>query len=590
MDNKQTKLTSTTEKVEAAAGIRRKSSKSWILIPLLLLGPIILFSIYFKVLNSGLTSPEALDFAQVGRNLGSGKGFSTYIIRPLAMRGDYNVLRQPDTMHGPLYPFMLALAFGIFGAKDAVVSLTAGLFYVLTIPMVYLLGKLLFNPLIGILGAIAFAVNSLYLSMALSGMHITLFVFLSTSLFLVLHSLYRAQQEMTEATGAKLNKGTLFLSAALTGALYLTDPVFFWITLAMTGSLFWMFRKQWSEVGIWYALPLLILIMPWMVRNGMLSGNPIFGLRGAEVWMNTSAYPGNYAYRLFPSEMTPEGGLFGAILRKGLLNAGQILQTFLLMPGNWLLAFLLPALFFRLQDKAQSRMRGVVLLCFLALCLEIVLFTTQTPLFLCIVPALLLFALAYVQHLVEESKLDRFSTSAIAAVLGIMLIYPLFSDIALIGKEAKSPMVSAALTLKSISKEGDVCISDQPWLPAWYADRPSVWIPVSDKKTEEFRIHVTGVRWLFLTDQSRNFSPLWSYIYNTFTQWNFEYVEKQSQGKPKPAGIVIGGKGQPLIEALQGFKSVEPRQGLPLNIVIANAPADTTRVLSSRDNQPLSTR
>src|SRR5690242_19980825 len=103
---------------ESRDGITEEPSeirfRTWVMAIAMLAGPPLLFLFYAKVMFPGLTVPEALDFAQLGRNLSEGRGFVTFFVRPLALHGT-NPMLQQDTIHGPLYPFLLALAFAIGG-------------------------------------------------------------------------------------------------------------------------------------------------------------------------------------------------------------------------------------------------------------------------------------------------------------------------------------------------------------------------------------------------------------------------------------------------------------------------------------------
>src|SRR5689334_17775228 len=159
-------------------------ARNLMLILLLITIPPLLLVLYCRVMFPGLTNPDAMDFAQLGRNLSSGQGFVTHMLRPLALEHGPNILHQPEVTHGPLYPFILALAFGIFGSKDAVVAGVSGIFYLLTIPVLYILSVRLFNRAVGILTALIFIGNALMLEYASSGLHITLYIFLATCLFL----------------------------------------------------------------------------------------------------------------------------------------------------------------------------------------------------------------------------------------------------------------------------------------------------------------------------------------------------------------------------------------------------------------------
>ena len=64
-----------------------------------------------------MSAPEAMDAAQLGRNLAEGKGFTTLFVRPFSMyllqqhRADHSALLKtdhPDLANAPLYPLLLA--------------------------------------------------------------------------------------------------------------------------------------------------------------------------------------------------------------------------------------------------------------------------------------------------------------------------------------------------------------------------------------------------------------------------------------------------------------------------------------------------
>ena len=180
----------------------------------LLIGPPLLLVLYFKMMFPGLINPDALDFAQIGRNLSEGRGFVTEILRPLAIlrppglvpEHGFDPLHQPDVTHGPLFPFVLALFFGALGAKDSVAAGVSGLFYVLTIPILYWLGIRVFNRAVALLTVVIFTFNALELQYAASGMHITLYIFLMTCLMLVMYNLAASRRAAASARGQPFRK------------------------------------------------------------------------------------------------------------------------------------------------------------------------------------------------------------------------------------------------------------------------------------------------------------------------------------------------------------------------------------------------
>ena len=93
--------------------IGKVDRRFWITAGMLLAVPAIALIAYHLTRFGGLTNSEALDFAQIGRNLVAGRGFTTFVLRPLALTHGPDPTQQPDVVHGPLYPFILALAFGL---------------------------------------------------------------------------------------------------------------------------------------------------------------------------------------------------------------------------------------------------------------------------------------------------------------------------------------------------------------------------------------------------------------------------------------------------------------------------------------------
>ena len=102
--------------VETEVKAKKRSWHNWALGLLLTLGPILLLGLYNHRMVAGLISPEAMDHAQLGRNLLAGHGFTTHILRSLALTDSANPLAQPDLTHGPLYPFLLD---GVVGDASA---------------------------------------------------------------------------------------------------------------------------------------------------------------------------------------------------------------------------------------------------------------------------------------------------------------------------------------------------------------------------------------------------------------------------------------------------------------------------------------
>lgn len=557
--------------------------RNWVITLGLILVPIALLYVHYRLMFPGLTNPDALDFAQVGRNLHEGRGFVTYVLRPLALTHGSDALRQPDLVHGPLYPFVLAMAFGALGAKDNVVALVSGIFYLLMIPVVYQLGKRVFNREVGIAAALAVAFNSLILEYATSGLPITLYIFLFSSLLLVLFNLaaWRRKQEQPGAQPTnKLPKLQLVLAGLLTGALYLTDPIFAWIMPLVAVATLWMVPVRRGSAAAHLLMPLGLLVLPWMIRNGVMTGNPIFALRGMEVWMDTRTYPGNLAYRIEPGGVVPSGLLFQDVLRKLAVGFGTVIETLPQVSASWLLAFFIPSLLFRFNDSAATTLRNLLVTSFGLILLGTLLFGVEMPLFVSLMPAMLIFSIAFLMHLLRQAQVSRSGGMVVAGLAALVVAYPLVKTLALEPRVRPLAEVAPAKALARVAQRDQVSLSDQPWLVAWHADRPSIWVPASDSQVKVVKERFPETRWLFLTPSARSLSPKWEYIYDQLQQWNALYVKARNEGKKEPPSLrfqVQGEKVHPLLEALDGFATVGMGDNAVPTAVVAGIPPAAPR-------------
>jgi hypothetical protein len=549
--------------------------RSWILALVLLLGPPLLLFFYYRTMFPGLTNPDALDFAQLGRNLTMGRGFSTSILRPLALSPENIPLHPPDVTHGPLYPLLLGLAFGVLGAKDTVAAGVSGIFYLLTIPVLYLLSVRLFNRAVGLITMAIFIFNALMLEYAISGLHITLYIFLTTCLLLAIHRIAVTTQDNPGAGGTRLPRGAQAMAGTLAALLYLTDPIFFWILPVIVFVIVKLSPAHKPQAALNCLLPMLLLTLPWMLRNATLTGNPIFGLRGYELWMSTPQYyPGDIAYRMTEQELIRSVGLFKAIVQKILLGAGQVVQAFPQVTASWVLAFFLPCLLFRFTDPAVNSVRRTMMYCFFGIFVGMALFYIKMTLFVSFIPTMLIFSVAYLRHLMQQAQLPRTSVVFTSALITVAVCLPLLSEMFLVDRTPRLPAANSVRSLETISKAKDLCLSDQPWIVAWYADRSCLWIPVTDKKIGDFGKELGGVRWLFLTERSQQLSLAWQQIYGTFRKWNMDYAQAKRNNRPEPSALAIQGKGHPLIEILSGFTAYEPIKNAEAGTVLMGRPSN----------------
>lgn len=537
---------------------------------LILIAPLILY-VYYRFRWAGLTQQDALEFAQMGRNLISGRGFSTYVLRPLLMAANSDPFRQPEVLHGPLYPVMLALAFGIRGAKDSTVAMVSGALFLMSLPVIFSLGKRLFGPVAAGLAVAALVFNPVMLDYALSGLHVPLLMLLFAALCTVIYDLHDRIRDGREV------RNLLIGSGVLTGLLYLTDPVLLWIVPAVTWAVAWRPKGIALDRLMLFAGPLAIVCLPWMLRLGLTTGNPFFGGRGWEVLMYSSSYPADSLYRLSPAEVTGANGIV-TILQKAFGNARTIVESVPAQSGGWLLAFVLPSLFFRLADAATARLRLMCIGVFALLFVASLGFSLELPRFLSVAPVLLVFALGFVGQMLGQAQLPRANSGFVIGVLALSVFFPFVSalvstdPVSIVGESA------SAKKLANIAGPKDVVLTDQPWTVAWFTDRPALLIPETEEKVEQFIRDKQQVRWILLSSEARGLSPQWQSVYDLFHGWNALYLQQKATNQQLPDGIHLDpdelerNENTALLFALKGFAVVPPPDSASVWTVVAGLP------------------
>ena len=484
-------------------------------------GPLLLLLLYKARVYTGLTSPDAMDYAQIARNMAHGHGMTTSLLRPLALTHGTDPLRQPDVTHGPLYPFVLAIAIGAFHAKDLTISGVSALFYLLTIPVLFNLGRRCFNAQVGAVACLVYIFSPSMLERAFSGTLTTFLIFLTTALLLSIH---RLAAHVRDRGPEDPPRGPLVVTGLLAAALYLTEIKFILILPVVLGIVSWLYARSRGKALLACGLPVALLALPWMIRNAALGINPIFGLRSAEAFMGTTTYPEMLAYRMLPTDFVPGVSMFKEVVKKLILNFGGVWQTLFLLPGSWILTFFLPSLFFGFRDPAPTAVRRTLLLSLLGLSLGVLLYFVEGSLFFAFVPGLLVFAVAYLQYLFGEARMSRPASAVLTAAIAGVLGFPLLSGMFLQPLSEIGGENDLATALTSMTKPNDVILSDQPWMVAWRADRPSCWVPRDDATLKKLFADFPTTRAIFLTQQlNSGLQPLmqpWPVVYNATARWN----------------------------------------------------------------------
>lgn len=279
------------------------------LVLLLLLGSLGL--VYNLNLTQNFTSPEAMDSAQLARNLSEGRGYTTRFIRPLSV----DILRQhgaisdeapraalPDITNPPLYPLLLAgwmkvLPFEFEAGEslryqpEVLINLLNQLLFLVALVQVFRLGNKLFESPVAWCAALLFLGTELYWKFSTSGLPMMLLLVLFLALAKALVKL-EEQGNDGVSRGSGWFAGMALWAGVLVGLGGLTRYGFAWVILPVLVYLGCFLGRHRGRAVAMALLGFLLVMTPWLVRNAQMSGN-LFGTAGLALYGETHAFPGD---------------------------------------------------------------------------------------------------------------------------------------------------------------------------------------------------------------------------------------------------------------------------------------------------------
>lgn len=467
----------------------------------------------------GLEKREAMDAAQLARNLSRGEGFTTSVIRPVALwhlktyRSDHNPTfeQHPDTYNPPLYPLALAVLFRL---TPQVFEVTPGdqlypperwvivpfnqVCLLLTLLLVYFWACRLFDRRVAITAGLLLLLSDTLWSYGVSGLSTTMLMLL---LLGGMYCLFLADERLNPpepGTPVALDSKSMLLifsSAVLMGLCFLTrySALVFVIPMAIYTARILRGRRGGFWVGV-YLMVVLAVIAPWLVRNYAVAHSVL----------------GTARYQFFSSEIFERTykvtlGDFWSVRSIAARFLGNLhhlwVDEFRVMGTDILVFFFVVGVMYGFRRSDASRLRLVVLGCLaVALVGMAVVGLPYEPvepavnggnLLVPLLPLVAMFGAAFFYLLLDRIPFQmQLTRGAAIGVFVLLNIAPMIFTI-LPPRRAPFPYPPyCQMYLQLLSKwyaKSDVGVSDAPWMVAWYVDRRTVWLPVTLE--EYFEIH-----------------------------------------------------------------------------------------------------
>jgi hypothetical protein len=467
------------------------------------------------LLFRGLNSPEAMDQAQISRQIARNEGMTTKFIRPIAYEQSKNspdsnagFMNFRDTFHAPLNLLVNAAVFQMIDAGnsekwkiandqmvynlDRVVAGVATMFFLLSIGVNYLLLSRIFDSKIAGVTALLMLCCELMWNFSLSGLPQMLMLFLfSSAMFFAYKALEFVQEGRLPLTPALLAGLCLIL-------LTLTHWICVWILIGYLIFAAVAFRPRGLVSIIVLVMAAVICAVP-LYRNYQASGT----VMGTAFMVIYSGLGDGEDSAMRVTEFSSDDsnlrldGLVMKIVRTTILQGTDILPFL----GS---IFAAPLFFLALLHPFKripiARFRWCILLMWVFAALGMSIFgvtadgTHPNQIHILFAPLMTAYGLALVSilwnrlEIIVTVPLLRDAHHFIIILLSVAPLLLGSFNMARFGlvRGEKGlphwpPYYPAGLNIyfdqQNVVLEDQILVTDQPWAVAWYSDRVAIWLP-----------------------------------------------------------------------------------------------------------------
>lgn len=487
------------------------------------------------------STAEAMDTAQLARNLAEGRGYTTQFIRPL----DLHLLRNqgggelrldashPDLANAPAYPWLIAqlmrklpFAYAIAQPKEFqryspevwITWFNQGLFF-LSLCLLFGLARWLFDELVAWVSVVVLMGAELFWRFSISGLSTLLLVL---EFLLLVWVLALAEKCARERKWGLAGLAPLALIAgALVGTAGLTRYACGWLILPVMVYFVIAFAERRLTLAFAALVGFTVVMTPWVSRNHEVSGT-LFGTAGYAVFEDGERFPGNRLPRaLEPYNVnTPaDVGKIGMDEhgRKFLRNIRAICQQELpKLGGSWFAAFFLVGLLVPFNSPTLSRLRLFLVMALITFLVVQALGRTQLSadspevnsenLLIILTPLIFVFGAGMFSLLLEQTKLELVpARNLLTGLVCLLVSAPFLFSLLLPRYSALAyPPYAPAVVQETAGwmNESELMMSDMPWAVAWYGRRPCVWLTLDYGKDFKEINQEKAIQGLYLTQRT----------------------------------------------------------------------------------------
>jgi hypothetical protein len=472
---------------------------------------------------------EAMDAAQVARNLAEGRGYSTLFIRPLSLClvsrqnekepgslepgkvADYGRLRtpHPDISNPPVYPVVLAALMKIlpFDYKvsttqrfwsrygrfwryqpDFIIAIVNQFLFVALVAVTFIWARRLFDGAVAWTTAALMFGTELLWRFSVSGLPTLLLMLIFMGLVWCLTLWEEARQ------APRPRPAVLFALAATAGLLIglggLTRYAFAFLMIPALVFILVSADHRRGILALTALAAFAAVMAPWIARNYSVSGTP-FGTSTYALLEGTDLFPGDRLQRSLSPDLRFD---LSAVWDKWGANIRFLLPALFTSLGGGLIGgFFLAGLLVGFRNPTLRRIRHFLLLC-LALLLVVEGFARARlsadsaqvdsgNLLVLLLPLVVSYGVSFFFVLLDQSALGMRSARLLSiGVFCLLACLPLvFALLPPWTNPVAYPPYYPPVIQQTASwmKDSELMMSDIPWAVAWYGDRQCVWLTLN---------------------------------------------------------------------------------------------------------------
>ena len=526
----------------------------------------------------GLPISQAMDEAQIGREILRGNGWQTKVIRPLAIGElrrhgkDVKTAIWKDTYNAPIPPLLDAAAIFIpvksgweLGKAqlvypgDRAIACMGVIFFLASVAVLYLIALELFDRRLAAMAAGLVLICDMMWRYSLSGLpQMFLLLLFHLSVYALLRAMrarYLNEPHLGWIAAAGFGFGLMALTHALSIFIFAPVLVFCFI----------FFRPRGLTVLVLLAV-FLAVYTPWLVRNAMVCGD-FRGLAGFS-GLDGIVHPESGHMRRFDIDLPGvSGNYFAENFRLNL--AAQINRIFEYMGWSFVAPIALVSVLHAFRRPVTAAFRWLMFAMWASAVCGMAIFGMKAEgslaanqFYLLFVPLFICYGMAYV--LVQWDRriglgfiLPQWGTrSGIHSFLRLLLVVAVFalSSIPLLGAMllAKNgwptewppyapPYIAA---MRGWFQPEQIIASDMPWAVAWYADRRSLWLPFERQDLidlSDYNRLGGPVAALYFTPISGTGNTLGDLIDGEYRNWSSYIIRTiKPAGNPYPDATKMG--------------------------------------------------